>query len=60
MIEGLLGRKIGMTQEFSPAGEAIPVTVIELGPCVVTQVRDRDLMDTKRCRSGLATCGPKV
>lgn len=42
MIEGLLGRKIGMTQVFSPAGEAIPVTVIELGPCVVTQVRNKD------------------
>lgn len=42
MIEGLLGRKIGMTQVFSPAGEAIPVTVIEVGPCVVTQVRDKD------------------
>lgn len=42
MIEGLLGRKIGMTQVFSPAGEAIPVTVIELGPCVVTQVRSKD------------------
>lgn len=42
MIEGLLGRKIGMTQVFSPAGEAVPVTVIELGPCVVTQVRNKD------------------
>lgn len=42
MIEGLLGRKIGMTQVFSPAGEAIPVTVIEVGPCVVTQVRDKE------------------
>ena len=28
-----------MTQFFSPAGEAIPVTVIEAGPCVVTQIR---------------------
>ena len=42
MIEGLLGRKIGMTQVFSSAGEAIPVTVIELGPCVVTQVRSKE------------------
>ncbi|WP_409571246.1 50S ribosomal protein L3 [Kouleothrix sp.] len=42
MIEGLLGRKIGMTQVFSAAGEAIPVTVIEVGPCVVTQVRNKD------------------
>ncbi|KAB8142178.1 50S ribosomal protein L3 [Chloroflexia bacterium SDU3-3] len=42
MIEGLLGRKIGMTQVFDQKGEAIPVTVIELGPCVVTQVKTKE------------------
>ena len=44
MPVGLLGRKIGMTQVFDEAGEAVPVTIIEVGPCVVTQVRtgDRD------------------
>jgi large subunit ribosomal protein L3 len=42
MIEGLLGRKIGMTQVFSPNGETIPVTVLEVGPCVVTQIRTKD------------------
>ncbi len=36
---GLLGRKVGMTQVFTPQGEAIPVTVIECGPCVVLQIR---------------------
>lgn len=36
---GLLGRKIGMTQVFSAGGLAHPVTVIEAGPCVVTQLR---------------------
>ncbi|HEX2348606.1 MAG TPA: 50S ribosomal protein L3 [Ktedonobacterales bacterium] len=39
MLSGLLGRKVGMTQVFAPNGAAIPVTVIEAGPCVVTQVR---------------------
>lgn len=39
MALGLLGRKLGMTQIFSESGEAIPVTVIECGPCVVTQVK---------------------
>src|SRR5512146_3255980 len=39
MLSGLLGRKVGMTQIFGPNGVAIPVTVIEAGPCVVTQVR---------------------
>lgn len=39
MLSGLLGRKVGMTQIFAANGAAIPVTVIEAGPCVVTQVR---------------------
>ena len=37
MVEGLLGKKVGMTQIFNEAGKAIPVTVIEAGPCVVVQ-----------------------
>ncbi|MBI5303548.1 MAG: 50S ribosomal protein L3 [Chloroflexi bacterium] len=39
MAEGLLGRKIGMTQIFTAKGEIIPVTVLEMGPCFVTQVK---------------------
>jgi len=39
MLSGMLGRKVGMTQIFGPNGVAIPVTVIEAGPCVVTQVK---------------------
>ena len=39
MLDALLGRKIGMTQVFGPNGTAIPVTVIEAGPCVVTQIK---------------------
>ena len=39
MLNALLGRKIGMTQVFGPNGVVIPVTVIEAGPCVVTQVK---------------------
>lgn len=44
MPVGLLGRKIGMTQIYDEAGNAVPVTVVEAGPCVVMQVRtpDRD------------------
>ena len=37
MKKGLIGKKIGMTQIFDEAGKAIPVTVVEAGPCVVTQ-----------------------
>jgi large subunit ribosomal protein L3 len=39
MLNALLGRKIGMTQVFGPNGTVVPVTVIEAGPCVVTQVK---------------------
>lgn len=37
--KGILGRKIGMTQVFDDAGRAIPVTVVEAGPCHVAQVK---------------------
>ena len=39
MVKGLLGRKVGMTQVYDEAGHAIPVTVIEAGPCHVLQLR---------------------
>jgi len=47
MPVGLLGKKIGMTQVYNDDGVIVPVTVIEAGPCVVTQVRtaDRDGYD---------------
>jgi large subunit ribosomal protein L3 len=39
MPRGLLGRKLGMSSLFSPGGEQVPVTVLEVGPCVVTQIK---------------------
>ena len=39
MLKGLIGKKIGMTQIFNETGAAVPVTLIEAGPCYVTQVR---------------------
>ncbi len=36
---GLIGKKVGMTQLFDEKGEGIPVTVIEAGPCTITEVR---------------------
>ena len=39
MLKGLIGKKIGMTQVFNEEGMVIPVTLIEAGPCYVTQVR---------------------
>jgi large subunit ribosomal protein L3 len=41
-MTGLLGKKIGMTSIFDDAGQVIPCTVIEAGPCVVTQVKTKD------------------
>ncbi len=38
-MKGIIGRKLGMTRIFQEDGTAVPVTVIEAGPCVVTQVR---------------------
>jgi len=38
-MPGIIGKKIGMTSVYSAAGKNIPCTVIEAGPCVVTQVR---------------------
>src|SRR5882757_8103135 len=42
MNVGLLGRKVGMTQIYEPDGTAIPVTVLECGPCTVLQVRTEE------------------
>jgi len=42
MPEGILGRKVGMTQYFDRQGEARPVTIIEAGPCLVIQVKTQE------------------
>ncbi len=42
MAKAILGTKIGMTQIFGEDGKAIPVTVIQAGPCVVTQVKNNE------------------
>ena len=41
-MPGIIGRKIGMTSVYSAEGKATPCTVIEAGPCVVTQVKTQD------------------
>src|SRR5664279_3235467 len=38
-MKGIIGKKLGMTQIFDEKGNAVPVTVIQAGPCFVTQVR---------------------
>jgi large subunit ribosomal protein L3 len=41
MVIGLLGNKIGMTQIFDEQGNIIPVTILKVGPCVVTQIKTK-------------------
>lgn len=41
-MKGIIGKKVGMTQIFDDDGNAVPVTVIQAGPCYVTQVRSDD------------------
>lgn len=56
MIEGLMGKKIGMTHLFGAEARVVPVTVLEVGPCVVTQVRTeaRDGYDAVQLGYGAA------
>jgi large subunit ribosomal protein L3 len=41
-VEGIIGRKVGMTQVYAEDGRALPVTVIEAGPCVVVQRKSKE------------------
>ena len=59
MLKGLIGKKVGMTQIFGPAGEAIPVTLIEAGPCYVTQVRRPELDGYSAIQLGFSEVKPK-
>jgi large subunit ribosomal protein L3 len=51
-MSGLIGRKIGMTSIFDENGKNIPCTVIEAGPCVVTQVRTEEVDGYKALQLG--------
>lgn len=42
MVEGLIGKKIGITQSFDDKGNVVPVTVIQAGPCTVIQKKSRE------------------
>src|SRR4030043_1307901 len=41
-MPGLIGKKVGMTSVFDENGNNVPCTVLEVGPCVVTQVKSKD------------------
>ena len=57
-MNGILGRKIGMTRLFEESGRVIPVTVIEAGPCPVVQVHDTP-SGSKAVQLGFGTRKPK-
>jgi large subunit ribosomal protein L3 len=59
MLKGLIGKKIGMTQIFDNDGVAIPVTVIEAGPCYVTQVRTPEKDGYSAVQLGFLEVKPK-
>lgn len=58
MCKGLIGKKLGMTSLFTPDGYFIPVTVIELGPCVVTQVKSEATDGYNAVQLGFGTKKP--
>ena len=59
MLKGLIGKKVGMTQIFDETGVALPVTIIEAGPCYVTQVRRPDLDGYAAVQLGFEETKPK-
>ena len=59
MLKGLIGKKIGMTQIFDDAGAAVPVTLIEAGPCYVTQVRTVENDSYSAVQLGFSETKPK-
>jgi large subunit ribosomal protein L3 len=59
MFKGLIGKKIGMTQIFDESGAAIPVTLIEAGPCYITQVRVPEMDGYSAVQLGFDEVKPK-
>jgi large subunit ribosomal protein L3 len=59
MLKGLIGKKIGMTQVFDDQGVAYPVTLIEAGPCYVTQIRQPEKEGYSAVQLGFGEVHPK-
>lgn len=59
MLKGLIGKKIGMTQIFDDEGRATPITLIEAGPCYVTQIRVPDRDGYSAVQIGFGEAKPK-
>jgi len=59
MLKGLIGKKIGMTQIFDEQGVAYPVTIIEAGPCYITQIRQPEKDGYTAIQLGFGEVHPK-
>jgi large subunit ribosomal protein L3 len=59
-ITGILGTKLGMTQVFNDAGQIVPVTVVQAGPCVVTAVRTPDADGYSAVQFGYGEIDPRT
>ena len=60
MSVGLLGNKIGMTQIFDESGNIIPVTILKVGPCIITQVKTENLDGYKAVQVGYSSVSNKT
>lgn len=58
-MTGIIGKKLGMTRIFDENGDAVPVTVIEAGPCVVTQVKTANTDGYEAVQLGFDRARPK-
>lgn len=59
MSVGILGTKLGMTQVFDEVGKAIPVTVVQAGPCTVTQIKTKQTDGYEAIQVGFKEVKPK-
>ena len=59
LMKGLLGEKLGMTQVFDENNRIVPVTVVQAGPCVVTQVRSADVDGYSAVQIGFGAVDPR-
>ena len=60
MSVGILGTKLGMTQVFDDAGVSIPVTVVQVGPCTVTQIKTKQTDGYSAIQVGYGEVKPKA
>lgn len=60
MAIGILGTKLGMTQVFDETGKAIPVTVVQAGPCTVTQIKTKQTDGYSAIQVGYGEVKPKA